>query len=84
MRQAEAAIDEYQVRPAPVQVIDGIEGERWMDEWHMNSLSNTELARYYDSMDFERRYTYDGGDLGCTYTPEKTTWKIWSRARGCG
>lgn len=49
-----------------------------MEQWHMNRLSNTELARYYDSMDFERRYTYDGSDLGSTYTPEKTTWKIWS------
>lgn len=49
-----------------------------MEQWHMNRLSNIELARYYDSMDFERRYTYDGSDLGSTYTPEKTTWKIWS------
>ncbi len=49
-----------------------------MEKWNMNRLSTTELARYYDSMEFERRYTYDGGDLGSTYTPEKTTWKIWS------
>ena len=47
-----------------------------MEQWHMNRLSNTELARYYDSMDFERRYTYDGSDLGSTYTPEKTTGKF--------
>ena len=27
---------------------------------------------------FGKTYIYDGDDLGCTYTPDKTTFKVWS------
>ena len=49
-----------------------------MTEGQMRDLPAAELAEYYDSMKFERRYTYDGGDLGSSYSPEKTVWKVWS------
>lgn len=32
----------------------------------------------YDTEEFEEAYTYTGDDLGATYTPEKTTFKIWA------
>ena len=32
----------------------------------------------YDTDRFISDYTYDGDDLGMTYTPEKTTFKIWA------
>ena len=32
----------------------------------------------YQSDRFEKYYTYDGDDLGMTYTPEATTFKVWS------
>ena len=33
--------------------------------------------RSFDS-NYDSQNSYDGGDLGCTYTPEKTTFKVWS------
>lgn len=38
------------------------------------------LAGYYDSQEFEEKYTYEGNDLGSTYSPEKTVFKLWSPA----
>lgn len=32
----------------------------------------------YSSEAFTAAYTYEGDDLGCTYTPEKTTLKVWA------
>ncbi len=37
-----------------------------------------QLTGYYSSEDFEAQYTYDGGDLGATYTKEKTTLRLWA------
>lgn len=31
---------------------------------------------------FDSLYTYDGNDLGVTYTPEKTTFKLWAPTAG--
>ena len=33
--------------------------------------------RSFDSS-YDSDYAYSGNDLGCTYTPEKTTFKVWS------
>ena len=30
------------------------------------------------AMELDELYAYDGDDLGCTYTPEATTFKVWS------
>lgn len=37
-----------------------------------------DLAAYYDSPEFEQRYTYYGTDLGASYTPRQTTFKVWA------
>ncbi len=34
--------------------------------------------KLYDTEKFIDEYTYDGNDLGVTYTKESTTWKVWS------
>lgn len=33
---------------------------------------------YYSTQDFVNKYTYDGDDLGATYTAAKTTFKLWA------
>ena len=33
---------------------------------------------WYSTADFEDQYTYTGDDLGATWTPEKTTFKVWA------
>lgn len=30
------------------------------------------------AMELDQKYAYDGDDLGCTYAPEATTFKVWS------
>ena len=30
------------------------------------------------AMELDEQYAYDGDDLGCTYTPEATTFKVWA------
>ena len=37
-----------------------------------------EMPDYYSSEEFESAYTYTGDDLGATYTPEKTTLRVWA------
>ena len=41
-----------------------------------------EIQKVYAKRSFDSSYdsenAYDGNDLGCTYTPEKTTFKVWS------
>lgn len=34
-------------------------------------------ADYYNQA-YDKKYAYDGNDLGCTYTASKTTFKVWS------
>lgn len=38
--------------------------------------------KLYDNADFIKYYNYSGNDLGCTYTPEKTTFKLWAPTAG--
>lgn len=37
-----------------------------------------EKTVYYSSKEFERRYTYEGNDLGAVWTPEQTTFRLWA------
>lgn len=36
------------------------------------------VTRYDGNTQFDSQYAYSGDDLGCTYTPVKTTFKVWS------
>lgn len=42
-------------------------------EGNDNQMSNT-----YSTEQFEKEFTYSGSDLGATYTPEKTTFRVWA------
>ena len=35
-------------------------------------------ADLYSTADFEAAYTYNGNDLGATWSPEKTTFRVWA------
>lgn len=43
-----------------------------------SKLSVPELTALYTSSAFEQKFTYAGGDLGATYTPRYTSWKVWA------
>ena len=36
------------------------------------------LSSYYSSADFEQRYTYEGDDLGATWTKDSTFFRLWA------
>ncbi len=36
------------------------------------------MPNTYSTADFEAKYTYSGSDLGATWTPEKTLFRLWS------
>ena len=36
------------------------------------------MPSYYSSAEFEEKYTYEGDDLGATWTKEKTTFRLWA------
>ena len=36
------------------------------------------LPDYFSTKEFEDKYTYDGDDLGATYSKDKTVFKVWS------
>jgi len=36
------------------------------------------LTRYYSSAEFEAEFTYNGTDLGATYTKERTVLRVWA------
>lgn len=40
------------------------------------------MKNTFDSNTFQQTYTYEGSDLGATYTEEKTTFKVWSPTAG--
>lgn len=42
------------------------------------SKRKVQLTRLYNDPYFIENYTYDGDDLGATYTPEATTFKLWA------
>ena len=47
-------------------------------EVHAASSEGTAYSpRFYDS-NYDSQYAYYGDDLGCNYTPEATTFKVWS------
>ncbi|MCI8562110.1 MAG: type I pullulanase [Lachnospiraceae bacterium] len=37
-----------------------------------------QMPVYYETKEFEDKYTYTGNDLGATWTKEKTTFRVWS------
>lgn len=45
------------------------------NKWQSKSVSFDNL---YETERFNQYYTYDGNDLGVTYTPEATTFKVWA------
>lgn len=49
-----------------------------MEQFAPWEQTGTTLNAIFDSPAFEDAFTYEGEDLGFTYTPEKTTWKFWS------
>ncbi len=36
------------------------------------------MPDYFSSEEFESQYTYDGNDLGATYSPESTAFRVWA------
>ena len=40
--------------------------------------AGNKLAKLYDSPDFASKYTYTGNDLGNTYTPTSTKFRVWA------
>jgi len=40
--------------------------------------AGNKLAKLYDSPDFASKYTYTGNDLGNTYTPASTKFRVWA------
>lgn len=36
------------------------------------------IPDFYSTEEFENAYTYDGGDLGATWSKESTTFKVWA------
>lgn len=39
---------------------------------------NVAMEKLYETSKFQSTYTYTGNDLGCTYTPSKSTFKVWA------
>jgi len=55
-----------------------------IESWDQNGVEGLKKVTYvsfedlYMTQRFEKYYTYPGNDLGVTYTPEETTFKVWS------
>ncbi|MBQ8134655.1 MAG: type I pullulanase [Clostridia bacterium] len=43
-----------------------------------NKVTKITLPEYFSTEEFESQYTYDGDDLGATYTKEKTAFRVWA------
>ena len=43
-----------------------------------DNLYAIKMPDFYSTAEFEAKYTYEGDDLGATYTKEKTTLKVWA------
>lgn len=39
---------------------------------------NMDIVNKYSTKEFEEEYTYDGNDLGCVWSVEKTIFKLWT------
>ena len=46
--------------------------------YYGNEYKNVRMPVWYSTADFESRYTYEGDDLGATWSPEKTVFKVWA------
>ena len=60
--------------------LGNIPGLEWKLSNTAKAASNAlyvEELNYYDA-EYDKENAYDGNDLGCTYTKEKTTFKVWS------
>lgn len=44
----------------------------------VNGRYDSEWLKAYSTEDFEKKYTYEGNDLGASYSMERTTFKVWS------
>ena len=53
-----------------VEVTFKASGNKIVEGVNINSL--------YKTLEFDEKYTYDGDDLGVTYTSNKSTFKVWS------
>ena len=42
------------------------------------TIKNVDINKLYSTTEFSSQFTYDGNDLGATYTSSKTTFKVWS------
>lgn len=47
-------------------------------EVHGEKGEGTVYAKRRFDSSYDSQYAYNGDDLGCTYTPEKTTFKVWT------
>ena len=45
---------------------------------YQGQLVNVGMPLPYSTEDFEEKYTYDGNDLGATWTQKETTFKVWA------
>ena len=43
-----------------------------------DEMKDVRMPIWYSTSDFESKYTYEGDDLGATWTPEQTTFKVWA------
>ncbi len=44
----------------------------------LTKMATVSFGGIYESAKFKQYYNYDGDDLGFTYTPEQTTFKVWA------
>ena len=47
-------------------------------EYDRIGWSVQEWCDWFDSAQFDREYVYGGDDLGVSYMPDRTLWKIWT------
>ena len=40
--------------------------------------TDKEWYEIFSSPSFDEQYAYEGNDLGCNYSPEKTTFNLWA------
>ncbi|WP_309118395.1 type I pullulanase [Paenibacillus sp.] len=52
--------------------------ERYVVRFGELPEANVTLRGRFDDPEFERQYAYDGDDLGATYAPDETTFRLWA------
>ena len=63
---------------AHINVVYAIESQDPNSETGLWKSIFVTFDKLYDDARFVQYYTYDGNDLGVTYSPEQTTFKVWS------